>query len=261
MARTKKWFAAGGGAIEISEERGVRLLHIGGHAIQSAMRLASPEKLELDYTRAMMAFLLFRPRPREVLMVGLGGGSLARFMHARMPETRVSVVEINPGVIATARQYFALPPDDGRLSVMVGDGAEYVPRHRASADVLLLDGFEDGLHAARLCTQSFYQAAREALREGGMLVANFIADDRKLDLWRGRIERSFADRVLLVSAEDEVNLIVLAFRGGPARVSWDALKARARALKRLFGLPFDHFVGSLQARQAHLTRYLRIGAE
>ena len=53
-------------------------LHVGGEAIQSAMRMDDPFALELDYTRCMMAFLLFHPQPRRALMIGLGGGSIAR---------------------------------------------------------------------------------------------------------------------------------------------------------------------------------------
>jgi len=39
----------------------VRTLHVGGEAIQSAMCIAEPDALALDYTRCMMAFLLFSP--------------------------------------------------------------------------------------------------------------------------------------------------------------------------------------------------------
>jgi len=261
MARTGKWFAGKGGAIAVSEERGVRMLHIGGDAIQSAMRLSAPDTLELEYTRAMMAFLLFCPKPQDVLMVGLGAGSIPRFMRARMPDACLTVVEINPGVVTAARHYFGLPPEDKRLRVVLGDGAEYVPRHRLSADALLLDGFEDGAHARELCTQAFYDAAHEALREGGVLSANFMADDPKRDIWCRRIEKSFGGRVLLLSAEDDVNVIVLAFRGGPARMAWDELKTRSRALKRLYGLPFDYFLSSLKAHNAHTARTLRIAPE
>jgi spermidine synthase len=261
MSRLRKWLADKGGAIAVSEERGVRMLHIGGDAIQSAMRLSAPDALELDYTRAMMAFLLFVPAPQDLLMVGLGAGSIPRFIRARMPDARVTVVEINPGVVTAARQYFGLPPEDGRLRVVLGDGAQYVPRHPGCADVLLLDGFEDGAHAKELCTQEFYAAAREALREGGVLSANFMADDPKRDAWCRRIERSFGGRVLLLSAEDNVNVIVLAFRGGPARMAWDELKTRARALKRAYGLPFDYYLSSLKASNVQTARYLRIAPE
>jgi spermidine synthase len=63
-------------ALTVSEERGVRTLHVGGEAIQSSMRLSDPFSLELDYTRCMMSFLLFHPRPARALKIGLGGGAL-----------------------------------------------------------------------------------------------------------------------------------------------------------------------------------------
>src|SRR5207302_7388259 len=115
-------------AIEVVGEEGVRVLQIGGNAIQSAMRLDAPDRIELDYVRAMMVFLLFRPGPREVLMVGLGGGSMARFIHQRMPPTRVTVVEINPGVVTAARRYFHFPEEGARLEIVVGAGADVVPQ-------------------------------------------------------------------------------------------------------------------------------------
>src|SRR5258707_10783070 len=132
MKRPGKWLAARK-AIEIVEEGGVRVLQIGGDAIQSAMRLDAPDRIELDYVQAMMAFLLFRPRPREVLMVGLGGGSMARFIHQRMPNVRVSVVEIDPGVVTVARRYFHFPEEDERLEIPIGVVAELAPRRHARA--------------------------------------------------------------------------------------------------------------------------------
>jgi len=261
MSGPRKWFGAKGGAIAVSEERGVRMLHIGGDAIQSAMRLSAPDALELEYTRAMMAFLLFCPQPRDVLMVGLGAGSIPRFMRIRMPEVRITAVEINPRVVTAARRYFGLPAEDRHLRIVQGDGAAYVPASPGSADVLMLDGFEDGAHASELCTQRFYDAAYAALREGGVLSANFMADDPKRGTWCRRIEKSFGGRMLLLSAEDDVNVIVLAFRGGPARIAWDELKLRARALKRQLGLPFDYFLSSLKAHNVHTARYLRIAPE
>ncbi|MBS1220360.1 MAG: hypothetical protein H6R21_3493 [Proteobacteria bacterium] len=59
--------------LEVTEERGMRVLHLGSRAIQSAMRVSRPWDLELAYTRAMMGFLMFNPMPQDVLMIGLGG--------------------------------------------------------------------------------------------------------------------------------------------------------------------------------------------
>ena len=49
--------------IAVSDARGVRSLHVGGEAFQSSMKLGDPYALALDYTRCMMAFLLFHPEP------------------------------------------------------------------------------------------------------------------------------------------------------------------------------------------------------
>ena len=183
MTRAKSWFTRRRASVEVSEEDGVRSLHLGGDAIQSSIRLDRPDELALDYTRAMMAFLLFQPLPREVLMIGLGGGSMARYIHQRMPGTRTTVVEINAKVLAAARSMFHFPADDARLKVEIADGADYVCEHAGSADVLLVDGFDDGKQPAALCTQAFYDAAYAALRPGGVMAVNFMAEERKLDVF------------------------------------------------------------------------------
>src|SRR3954471_7487471 len=90
-------------SVYISEKFGVRTLHIGSDTVQSSMRIAQPIDLEVAYTRSMMAFLLFNPAPVSVLMVGLGGGSLAKFIYHRLPGTRIVAIEVNPRVVDIAR--------------------------------------------------------------------------------------------------------------------------------------------------------------
>src|SRR5512139_2065516 len=95
--------------IDIREESGVRTLHFGSDWIQGAMRIARPWHLELDYTREMMASLLLRDDahfPREVLLIGLGAASLTKFIYRHCPLARLTVVEIEPRVVAAARQFF-----------------------------------------------------------------------------------------------------------------------------------------------------------
>src|SRR5688500_5097449 len=153
--------------VAVSDARGVRTLHVGGEAIQSAMRIDDPFALALDYTRCMMAFLLFHPEPREVLMIGLGGGSLAKYCYKWLKEAAVRVVELDPQVIAAAREHFALPPDNARLRVEAGDGAEALAPE--CCDVLVLDAFQDELHVPRLASSEFYDGAFLALASRGVL--------------------------------------------------------------------------------------------
>ena len=260
MTRPKNGIAPRRASVEVSEEDGVRSLHLGGDAIQSSIRLARPDELALDYTRAMMAFLLFQPLPREVLMIGLGGGSMARYIHQRMPGTRTTVVEINPKVLAAARSMFHFPEDDARLQVAIADGADYVRDHPESAEVLLVDGFDDGRQPAALCTQTFYDAAYAALRPGGVMVVNFMAEERKLDVFLQRVEKSFDERVIRLYAADRVNLIVFAFKRAPQELAWAELKQSARALKEIHQLPLEDFIAGLKELNAHTRAKLSLRA-
>lgn len=246
-------------SVEVSEARGVRTLHLGGDAIQSAMRLSAPDRLELAYTRAMMGGLLFRPEPRDMLMIGLGGGSIARFVHEHMPGSHMTVVEINAKVVAAARSFFGVPQDDARLKIVVEDGGDFVRAHAQTADMLLLDAFDDGRSVRRLATQSFYDACYACLRPGGVFSVNFIEDEPQFPAYLRRIESSFGGKVLLLPSEDRVNNIVLAWREGPVRAAIEPLKRQARSLKRRYGLPFDLFLRELLAHNGRSNAYLRIG--
>src|SRR5690349_9988184 len=94
-----------------------RSLHFTMGETQSSMRLDRPDELRIDYTRTMMGFLLLNPRPRNITMIGLGGGSLVKFCRRYLPAAAVTVVENNPGVIAL-RKDFGIPDDGAGLRVI-----------------------------------------------------------------------------------------------------------------------------------------------
>ena len=56
----------------VYEEQHIRSLQFDPFAVQSSMRKGAPFELDLSYTRAMMAFQLFRSDPKDILIVGLG---------------------------------------------------------------------------------------------------------------------------------------------------------------------------------------------
>jgi len=231
-------------SIAVSEARGLRTLHVGGEAIQSSMRLEDPFALALDYTRCMMAFLLFHPEPRQALMIGLGGGSLAKFFFRNLKKTKVKAIELDPRVVAAAREHFSLPPDGPRLAVEIGDGVEALAPE--CCDVLIVDAFEDELHVPRLASREFYDGAFLALEEPGALVVNFMNDDPKLDLTLQRLERAFGGAVLAMPALYDPNILVFALKGARKAIAWRELRERAAALESRLGLPFSRYVPRLR---------------
>lgn len=240
------WRAQPHSEVVVSEEDGVRSLHLGGEHIQSAMRIDAPDDLELDYTRTMMAFLLFHPRPRDCLMVGLGGGSIPKFIYRRLPGVRTRVVELNPAVITAARSLFNVPEDCSRLRVELGDGARAVHEANASCDLLFVDGFVDGAQVPDLVSEEFYAAAYRALRATGVLVVNFFGHDRRFDRYLKRIEAAFSGCVVCLEAREDGNVIVFALKGAPESITWDELRRCAAKLEQRLGLPFERCVPGLR---------------
>lgn len=225
--------------IEISEEAGVRSLHFGSDWVQGAMRIARPWALELDYTREMMAGLLLHPEagwPQRVLLIGLGAASLTKFIYRYRPQARLTVVEIDPAVVAAAYQCFKLPDDPARIRIEIGDGADYVVRAKPRFDLILVDGFDADARPGQLDTLPFYLNCKSHLGDAGLMVVNLHS--RRKDFRRSveRIAQAFDERTLVFPPCDSGNAIAFAAAGEPVRTTLTEMKHSALALKKDTGL-------------------------
>ncbi|WP_229262252.1 fused MFS/spermidine synthase [Duganella guangzhouensis] len=190
-----------------------RLLEFTPGMVQSEMRLSRPDQLVLSYNRAMMCFVLFHPQPEHIVMVGLGGGSLAKFCYRYLPHSRITVLELDPEVIAL-REQFAIPPDNARFRVIQADAASHMASLAGSADVLLVDGFDASGLPPELGSASFYADCHNALRPGGVLVANIFSYDPHYQAMRQRLRQTFEQRVCAFHGIAGNNCILFAVRGG-----------------------------------------------
>ena len=225
--------------IDISEEGGVRFLHFGSLWIQGAMRIARPWHLELEYTKEMMASLLVRDDyhfPRRVLLIGLGAASITKFLYRNFPLAKLTVVEIEPRVVAAARQFFKLPEDPKRLNVVIGDGAQFVAETDKSYDLILVDGFDEDARPGELDTLPFYQMCRARLNNNGVMAVNLLGRSRGYAASLQRLRDAFDTRALAFPSCESGNVIALAAAGDHIRISLDDLKEQADALKIETGL-------------------------
>lgn len=200
-------------APQVITRRGRRTLEFSPGDIQSEMWLARPWALVLAYSRAMMCFALFVPRPRHIVMVGLGGGSLAKFCYRVFPHARISVIEVRADVIALRAQ-FCIPPDDARFQVVHADAVDWVAAHPACCDVIVLDGFDSSGLPPALASAAFYGDCRRALGAGGVLVANLFDYDPAWQAMLARLDRAFDTRLCWFDGIAGSNHVVFAVAGG-----------------------------------------------
>jgi len=239
------------------ERDGMLTLQFDALSLQSEMSIDAPDELVFSYTRTMMSFLLIEPNPRNIAMIGLGGGSLAKYCYRYLPQTTIEVVEINPDVIAL-RNEFAIPADDARFRVVLGDGAQFIREHELPIDVLMVDGFDaTGLPDA-LCSQAFYDDCFAALSDGGIMVANLWGNDKIYDVLLDRIQTSFGTLPLVVRAEDSPNKIVFATKRGESAFSAARLQRHVQQLSQSQPLDFHakskKMIAARAAQSLHLPR-------
>jgi spermidine synthase len=238
-------------AVNVVERDGVRILCLDSNAVQSSMKISDPYQLEITYTRGMMCFMLFTKTAKNILAIGLGGGSMPKYIHHFLPKMKTIAVELNPAVIQAARTQFLLPEDDDRLTVLNENGASYVAEHDDCADVILLDAYDGKGVAHDLSTQAFLDRCYRVLTEHGILTVNLWSSDRSFETYLERIQTSFDGRVLVMPTGKPGNIAVFAFKGYAGDLRWSALKERAELLSAGHKIEFFKFLDSLRDYNLH----------
>ncbi|KGM06864.1 Spermidine synthase-like protein [Methylophaga thiooxydans] len=203
------------GVIEVVDTGDSRSMHFGTFPRQSSMRISMPHALELSYTQAMMGCLLLNPTPRRSLVVGLGGGSVVKFLLHHFPDCQVDVIEYRQDVIDVAQSYFGVPTDNPNLNIQLGDGYLHVSRcfydTDLSYDLLLVDAYDHNGMAASVGVQAFFDACAGIMTANGVLSINLWGSERaNFNTTMQRINQSFDNRAMILPVENKGNVIALA---------------------------------------------------
>ncbi|MBF0447414.1 MAG: fused MFS/spermidine synthase [Magnetococcales bacterium] len=234
-----------GQLIEVIKEGSYRSLRFDSHLVQTRVLEDNPDHLVLKYSQHMVASLVFLPdEPRRILMIGLGGGSLARFFLRQYPHCRIDVVEYNESIPALAHDYFFLPKDP-RLSIIIADGAQYVATVKPNPvgyDLILVDAFDQSGMAASVYSKLFFKRAKKLLSQSGLMVLNMTRGrplffDQTMEILR----KIFPAGLLRLPVDQTNNEIVIACQQEKAGEDWSKLKKRAVMLSESLEMDLINF--------------------
>jgi spermidine synthase len=147
---------------------------------QSCIDLKQPNRLMFEYTQMMLGSLLLDPDPRNILIIGLGGGTLPRTLGRLLPDADIDVVEIDPAVVSVAAQYFNYQPGVHQ-HVYEEDGRAYVRRMLRTDrryQLIMLDAYDNQYIPEHLLTQEFLTQVRSLLAPDGIVAANTFSSSR-----------------------------------------------------------------------------------
>jgi spermidine synthase len=114
--------------------------------------------------------------PRDALLLGLGGGTIAHLLVGTFGPLPMVGVDDDPAVLALGREHFGLALPN--LEIVVGDAFAYAAECSRRFDLVCVDLFRDGQIPDRVCAPGFLADVRRLLRPGGTATFNLERDRR-----------------------------------------------------------------------------------
>jgi spermidine synthase len=161
---------------------GRRCLHFSrSRGIQSSMVLEDHIMLDLRYSKSMIAAMALHPAPKDVLLVGLGGASIPKFIQKHFPDAKLDIVEIDPDVVKVCQEWFDFKGTPN-TRVIVMDGRMYLKRSPKQYDIIMLDAYAADRIPFHMTTREFVEQAKGRLKPGGIIATN---------LWEHAVNRFY----------------------------------------------------------------------
>ncbi|CUQ65378.1 Spermine synthase [Candidatus Nitrospira inopinata] len=152
----------------VDDERyGIRLMLSDASVISAVDK--KWDRSVLGYQQILGLLPNFRPRATQALLIGLGGGHVARDLKSQGLET--DTIEIDPAVADAAQRFFSFKPT-GRF--LIGDARYEIKRLDRRYDIIIHDCFTGGTEPIHLLTQEMLGHLRELLTEEGLLALNYV---------------------------------------------------------------------------------------
>ncbi len=191
--------------IVISQQGDVRCMTFENRrnsaANQACIDLQLPERLVFEYTRSIVAGLAFKPAPKNILIIGLGGGSLPTMLSRVLPDTDITSVEIDPAVLKMAKRYFNYQ-DSTRVKSVIKDGRIFIKRalkNKQQFDWIILDAFNADYIPEHLLTKEFLEESKALLAPNGLLAANTFSASKLYDYESVTYQSVFKNLTILPS--------------------------------------------------------------
>lgn len=226
--------------------------HYGANHLESSINTLNENELPLSYAQIMPVALLYNDKAKNLLMIGLGGGAVTRYIQNYIKNIDITGVELDEKVIDLAKKYFGLVEKEN-YKVIIEDGRIFLHRSKNSYDIIMLDAYKGGYIPFHLCTQEFYQMVEQHMNKNGCVVLNIHRGSKLFNRTIQTLGTVF-DNVELYGSKTKGNAIAVAYNGtlkssDELNMIADSLQNRYNFyhnLNELSELKFNNVVGQKQ---------------
>lgn len=230
------------GPVEIVEKDGLRSMHFGTSEKQSEMSLSNPYTLTVEYIRLMSMALLFHTSPKSVLCLGLGGGSLPKFIWKYFPRCHLDLVEISPLVADLCYRYFFLPRSP-RLHIYVTDAFDFIKSCGSQYDLIFIDLFIGEGMSPQVGEEDFFKLCQKRLKDKNSVLIWNTWRETKVKLMTESIQKlyeNFGKNLLIFPDTHKRNNVFLVF--SKLDYALFQIMQRAQKLKNKTGLDYPQML-------------------
>jgi spermidine synthase len=241
------------GVIEVMENQFVRTLYFNSGSRQSCMYLDNPKALALEYTQSMALSFLLNENINTALILGLGGGSLVKFIHHYFPLCQIDAVEKSQEVKNIAYNYFALPKHQN-IQVYIDDAGNFIRSSKAREyDLIAVDAYDANKMSNSVQDIGFFNACFTHLKPGGVFCINlWIQHTRALNSVLRALNSCFSNQILHLPVEErKANLILFGIKGSFSITQKNPLNRHAKKLQEQTGVDFLPLLRKLRKHNPH----------
>jgi len=108
---------------------------------------------------------------RNVLILGLGGGTVANLIRKKWPEAKITGVDIDPIIVELGEKYLGLDRDG--IEMKIGDAPQIIKQFKNKRfDLIIVDLYNGDKFPAKFESSNFLSFARGGLANGGIVIFN-----------------------------------------------------------------------------------------
>lgn len=225
---------------------GILYLRSGEDATQSAVDTREPHRLVMQNLQFAMGCLMFVPPPKDVLMLGVGGGSLVHFFRHYLPDTRLVGVERDASLLARMQTEFMLPVGGEMIEYEIADARDWIARSNRRFDLIVVDVYDERQMPDWVQGDEFWSRIADRLSERGCVTANLLFDsDAEFTRTYASIRQIFASKTLCTTVEGYDNALVYGFRSPLEANDMMSLMHRANQFSSDYDLPGNDMLAAI----------------
>lgn len=227
----------------IEDKDDIRYLNSSESATQSAINLKQPHKIIMQNLEYTMGCLMFMPPPKNILLLGVGGGSLIHFLRHYCPKAAITGIDIDESLLKAMHDEFLLPHADALLNYEIADAQTWVKHDKNKYDLIIVDLFNEHSMPQWVVEKDFMQDLKNCLAPQGCVAWDtLIASDQEFNHFYSNLRTIFQQRTLCLAAEDYENTIAYSFNFDLEQAGMGHLIQLAQQHSAHYDLPFHQIL-------------------